>query len=99
MAGQNALWVAKQHGHSILTMLTVYVAWVQGAAPVDIAAIRRSLLHRPQPIRVTIRSTRSRPAESDLAVDLAVPPGPGVTRAWKTSKKIGGADGTRKTAV
>jgi integrase len=27
MAGQNPLWVAKQHGHSLSTMLRVYAAW------------------------------------------------------------------------
>jgi hypothetical protein len=27
MVGKNALWVAKQHGHSIATMLRAYAAW------------------------------------------------------------------------
>lgn len=94
-------WVAKQHGHSILTMLAAYTAWVRSAAPVDWAAIRRSLRNRPQPIRVTIRSTRSRSPEndqerwSDLAADLAVPPRPGCHSSLETSKRTGGADGTR----
>lgn len=30
MVGLNPLWVYKQHGHSILTMLRVYAAWVEG---------------------------------------------------------------------
>ena len=43
MMGRNPLWVAKQHGHSILTMLTVYAAWTEGAREVDVAAIRRAM--------------------------------------------------------
>ena len=29
MLGRNPLWVAKQHGHSIATMLWVYAAWIE----------------------------------------------------------------------
>ena len=29
--GKNPLWVAKQHGHSVQTMLDVYAAWIEGA--------------------------------------------------------------------
>jgi integrase len=43
MLGKNLLWVAKQHGHSIVTMLRTYAAWIEGAAEVDVAAIRRSM--------------------------------------------------------
>jgi integrase len=42
MLGRNPLWVAKQHGHRIATMLSVYAAWVEGARECDIAAIRRA---------------------------------------------------------
>ena len=31
MVGKNPLWVAKQHGHSVQTMLEVYAAWTEGA--------------------------------------------------------------------
>jgi integrase len=31
MVGRNPLWVAKQHGHSITTMLRAYAAWAEGA--------------------------------------------------------------------
>lgn len=31
MVGKNVLWVAKQHGHSIVTMLRIYAAWAEGA--------------------------------------------------------------------
>jgi integrase len=43
MTGRNPLRVAKQHGHSVLTMLTVYAAWTEGALEADVAAIRRAM--------------------------------------------------------
>lgn len=43
MLGRNPLWVAKQHGHRIATMLTVYAARVEGARECDIAAIRQAM--------------------------------------------------------
>jgi hypothetical protein len=43
MIGKNALWVAKQHGHSIATMLRAYATWTEGAVEVDIEAIKRSM--------------------------------------------------------
>jgi hypothetical protein len=43
MLGRNPLWVAKQHGHRIATMLSVYAAWVEGARECDLAAIRRAM--------------------------------------------------------
>ena len=41
---QNVLWVAKQHGHSIITMLRIYAAWTKGAVEADVAAIERSMM-------------------------------------------------------
>jgi integrase len=43
MLGRNPLFVAQQHGHRILTMLTVYAAWTEGSLEVDVAAIRRAM--------------------------------------------------------
>jgi len=43
MIDKNPLWVAKQHGHSIETMLRVYAAWAEGAVEADVAAIKRSM--------------------------------------------------------
>jgi hypothetical protein len=43
MAGKNPLWVAKQHGHSMQTMLEVYAAWTEGAGETDVAAIKRAM--------------------------------------------------------
>jgi len=43
MIGKNPLWVAKQHGHSVQTMLEVYAAWTEGAKESDIEAIKRAM--------------------------------------------------------
>jgi integrase len=47
MTGKNPLWVAKQHSHSVQTMLEVYAAWTEGAKDLDIAAIREAMITRP----------------------------------------------------
>jgi integrase len=60
MAGKNPLWVAKQHGHSIATMLRAYAAWAEGTAEVDVEAIKRSM-----------NATEAPPA-INLAADLSV---------------------------
>jgi hypothetical protein len=43
MLGRNPLFVAKQHGHRILTMLTVYAAWTEGSLEADVVALRRAM--------------------------------------------------------
>jgi integrase len=60
MIGKNPLWVAKQHGHSIATMLRAYAAWAEGVAEIDVEAIKRSK-----------EQTVPLPTEN-LAVDLPV---------------------------
>ena len=46
MIGRNPLLVAKEHGHGILTMLTVYAAWTGESTEADIRAIRRARARR-----------------------------------------------------
>ena len=43
MIGKNSLWVAKQHGHSVATMLSVYTAWTEGTNESDVDAIKRAM--------------------------------------------------------
>jgi hypothetical protein len=43
MLGRNPLFVAQQHGHSVLTMLTAYAAWTHGSLEADVVSIRRAL--------------------------------------------------------
>jgi integrase len=60
MVGKNPLWVAKQHGHSIATMLRAYAAWAEETAEVDVEAIKRSMNAGEAPLAIS------------LAVDLSV---------------------------
>jgi len=84
MVGRNPLLVAKEHGHRIATMLSVYAAWTEGAVETDIAAIRaamnrtdgmgregaRELPAMPGPSRppVAIPQSRDRPGRRGLGV-------------------------------
>jgi hypothetical protein len=68
MTGRRPLWVAKQHGHSITTMLNVYAAWTDDASEADLDAIKRALLGAP-------RDTGQWAAAVPIctAIDVAVP--------------------------
>src|SRR5690242_8261130 len=48
MLGKNLLWVAKQHGHSVQTMLDVYAAWIEGSKESDLEAIRQPMESSPR---------------------------------------------------
>jgi integrase len=48
MLGKNLLWVAKQNGHSVQTMLEVYGAWIEGSQESDLEAIRRAMAASPR---------------------------------------------------
>jgi integrase len=43
MIGKNHLWVAKQHGHGVQTMLETYAAWIEGATQSDIEMIKSAM--------------------------------------------------------
>jgi len=84
MLGKNPLWVSKQHGHSLITMLRIYAAWTDGAVEADVQTIERSmgvtrtrtLRDRPRkpPRSGGRRSTdKSAPTPDDLAVVQSVP--------------------------
>jgi hypothetical protein len=62
MLGRNPLWVAKQHGHSISTMLSIYAAWVEGALEVDVETIRESMNAGAQRSRAEPQPTAGRAA-------------------------------------
>jgi integrase len=51
MIGKNPLWVAKQHGHSVQTMLEVYATWTEGATESDIEAIKHAMEVAPRASR------------------------------------------------
>ena len=50
MIGRNPLLVAKEHGHRLTTMLSVYAAWTEGAAESDILAIREAITCTSRPV-------------------------------------------------
>ena len=43
MIGVNPLKVAKQHGHSVQTMLETYAAWLDGTTKSDLKAIEQAM--------------------------------------------------------
>jgi flavorubredoxin len=43
MVGEDPLWVAKQHGHSVQTMLKTYAAWLEGTTEADLRAIQKAM--------------------------------------------------------
>jgi len=49
MIGRNPLLVAKEHGHRLTTMLSVYAAWAEGAVEADIGAIREAMNRTASP--------------------------------------------------
>jgi hypothetical protein len=56
MIGKNPLWVSKQHGHSVTTMLCVYTACAEGAIEADIEAIKRAMKRRPGKLLEALKS-------------------------------------------
>jgi integrase len=43
MVGKNPLWLAKQHGHNVQTLLETCTAWTEGAQESGIEAIRKAM--------------------------------------------------------
>ena len=76
MAGKNILWVAKQHGHSVSTMLTTYAAWTEGATDADIEAIKRAMDQRPRAAQIVLKATPVNPlAPPEFGTGLALESG------------------------
>jgi len=70
MVGKNPLWVAKQHGHSVQTMLDTYAAWTEGARESDVEAIRQAMAGAPE------RALQSLPVAINSGAILIPPEGP-----------------------
>jgi hypothetical protein len=43
MTGRNCLWCARQHGHSVQVMLSMYGACIERSIEADVEVIRRSM--------------------------------------------------------
>jgi hypothetical protein len=101
MIGKNILWLAQQHGHSTMTILRTYAAWVEGAVDADVETIKRSMYLLPDP---SDRSSGcgARPPSGDqrssimenLAVDL---PLRGRQRCVKTNNGANQSSTMRRT--
>jgi integrase len=77
MIGRSALWVARQHGHSIATMLRFYAAWADGALEADIDAIRATQnSERPLRRRPTVAGQRKVARPIARPFELELPPAP-----------------------
>jgi hypothetical protein len=107
MIGRNPLWVAKQHGHSITTMLRVYAAWAEGAIEADIKAIKRAMRSDPASALTATTSPQGRtppgrtcpqPGPNHLAADLAVGRGADELSAGEAKDLTGGERGIRTRA-
>jgi integrase len=82
MVGRNPLWVAKQHGHSITTMLRAYAAWAEGAIEADIEAIQHAMDFNPRAIKRAATAEASTRENPPAAVKLIEPqPTPAVETA------------------
>jgi flavorubredoxin len=64
MCGKNPLWVAKQHGHSVQTMLEVYAAWTEGAGDAEVAAIKQAMESTPRSLAICANATLVSPQPS-----------------------------------
>jgi len=78
MLGRSPLWVARQHGHSIATMLRAYAAWTDGATESDLELIRRAMsTGTVQAIRVpTPPDTKAVPEKERLRRTISAPDSP-----------------------
>ncbi len=61
MLGRNPLLVAKEHGHRLTTMLSVYAAWTEGAVEAEIASIREAMNRSGGTRRTTARGRPTMP--------------------------------------
>ena len=96
MIGKNPLWVAKQHGHSVQTMLEVYAAWTEGAKETDIEAIRQAMQSSPRmPARIE-KPTALVPLQSpEFGTDLALEGGGITVSDGNPKENTGGERGIR----
>lgn len=95
MIGGNPLFVSKQHGHSVITMLTTYAAWLESPLPTDVRAIRAAM-YATTAQRGGITAPTRFDGWNDLAVNLAAATACHPLSGWNVSRRNGGADGTRR---
>jgi hypothetical protein len=84
MIGKNPLWVAKQHGHSVQTLLETYAAWLEGTTGSDLRAIKQAM---EAPAARSITESETAEHREGHAPDHAVT-SPGIPRSchWKRNR-------------
>jgi integrase len=101
MVGKNPLWVAKQHGHSVQTMLEVYAAWTEGAKEADIEAIRQAMQSQSprtptrMPARIDKPTARIPLRSPEFGTDLALERGGITVSDGNPKENTGGERGIR----
>ena len=96
MLGKNILWCARQHGHSVQVMLTMYGAWIEGSTAEDIAAIKTSMEAGPTATEIHGAEAPPVPPNAVPGATKVPPTGSWGRLSWRKIKKYnGGADGTR----
>lgn len=104
MIGKNLLWVAKQHGHSVQTMLSTYAAWTEGAKDEDIEVIRAAMGSSPMPaakeseipLEIPLKSPLTcTKAGTQFGTDLSQRPRRNCVTRWMREEMYGGKGGTR----
>lgn len=91
MIGRNPLWVAMQHGHSLLTMLRVYAAWSADTPETDARGIREAMGYVDRAAATSADGGFRAP----LAVDLPVARRRIEPSAGKDEENDGGEGGNR----
>jgi integrase len=99
MMGKNLMWVARQHGHSVQVMLSMYGAWIEGSTEADIEAIKRSMQAAAMGAEIYGAGPPAAPINPHGGA-TKVPLDRGWGRlSWRKTKHFnkinGGADGTR----
>jgi integrase len=87
MIGKNLLWVSKQHGHSIDTMLRVYATWIEDTSDCDVAAIKRGIRSRPSHLtRFSTSGASLRTPSPTTALAGAHAGRPGNAKSWRRAE-------------
>lgn len=96
MIGKNLLWVSKQHGHSVQTMLSTYAAWTEGAKDEDIELIRAAMGSRPVAKAKESEARENSPlASPEFGTDLSQQPRQNCVTRCMREEMYGGKGGTR----
>jgi hypothetical protein len=88
LIGRNPLLVAKEHGHRLTTMLSVYAAWTEGAVETDIAAIRDAMNRTDGIRRKTARDRPGTGMPTPTPAGQPVAPPDGRSRTRRTEVEL-----------